>query len=251
MVPDSLARQILSSIGARAVAIKMGSSAACLPAPICPLPSTTISTCGRDGVVRDRRCFEIMLDSGETRPSAWSDRARQRTVHRSRDRRKAAATGDVPVSPQLLLLSLVMTSMTAGLDLLRLHSPFRAADAAADGKSRRFPRNPESASRSSPSQRGDEIGVAERELSDMQRDLVSMLHQKSRLAALGLAVSKINHDLRNLLASSQLLSDQLASVRTPGAALCAEADAIARTRHRFLPVDAVLWQGAGSAPIVA
>ncbi|NDU78854.1 sensor histidine kinase, partial [Actinomadura sp. DSM 109109] len=62
---------------------------------------------------------------------------------------------------------------------------------------------------------GDEIGVAERELSDMQRDLVSMLHQKSRLAALGLAVSKINHDLRNLLASSQLLSDQLASVPDP------------------------------------
>jgi signal transduction histidine kinase len=49
----------------------------------------------------------------------------------------------------------------------------------------------------------------------MQRDLVSMLNQKSRLAALGLAVSKINHDLRNLLASSQLLSDQLASVPDP------------------------------------
>jgi signal transduction histidine kinase len=49
----------------------------------------------------------------------------------------------------------------------------------------------------------------------MQRDLMSMLHQKSRLAALGLAVSKINHDLRNLLASAQLLSDQLASVPDP------------------------------------
>jgi signal transduction histidine kinase len=79
-----------------------------------------------------------------------------------------------------------------------------------------FHENPESAARIIvPSQRGDEIGVAERELSDMQRDLVSMLHQKSRLAALGLAVSKINHDLRNLLASSQLISDQLASVPDP------------------------------------
>jgi signal transduction histidine kinase len=66
-----------------------------------------------------------------------------------------------------------------------------------------------------PSQRGDEIGLAEHELSEMQRDLVSMLHQKSRLAALGLAVSKINHDLRNLLASSQLISDQLSSVPDP------------------------------------
>ena len=79
-----------------------------------------------------------------------------------------------------------------------------------------FHENPENPARIIvPSQRGDEIGVAERELSDMQRDLVSMLHQKSRLAALGLAVSKINHDLRNLLASSQLLSDQLASVPDP------------------------------------
>jgi signal transduction histidine kinase len=79
-----------------------------------------------------------------------------------------------------------------------------------------FRRDPESpASIVVPGPRGDEIGLAERELSDMQRDLVSMLHQKSRLAALGLAVSKINHDLRNLLASSQLLSDQLSSVPDP------------------------------------
>jgi signal transduction histidine kinase len=79
-----------------------------------------------------------------------------------------------------------------------------------------FHENPENPARIIvPSQRGDEIGVAERELSDMQRDLVSMLNQKSRLAALGLAVSKINHDLRNMLASSQLLSDQLASVPDP------------------------------------
>ncbi len=49
----------------------------------------------------------------------------------------------------------------------------------------------------------------------MQRDLAGMLQQKSRLAALGLAVSKINHDLRNLLSSAQLFSDRLASVADP------------------------------------
>jgi len=67
-----------------------------------------------------------------------------------------------------------------------------------------------------PSDRVDEIGTAERELSAMQTDLASMLHQKSRLAALGLAVSKINHDLRNLLASAQLFSDRLAKIPDPG-----------------------------------
>ena len=106
--------------------------------------------------------------------------------------------------------------LAAGLVYLALHylfvRPMRRLTANLVG----FHENPESAARIIvPSQRGDEIGVAERELSDMQRDLVSMLSQKSRLAALGLAVSKINHDLRNLLASSQLLSDQLASVPDP------------------------------------
>jgi hypothetical protein len=67
-----------------------------------------------------------------------------------------------------------------------------------------------------PSARSDEIGVAERELATMQSELASMLHQKSRLAALGLAVSKINHDLRNLLASAQLFSDRLARLPDPG-----------------------------------
>ena len=63
--------------------------------------------------------------------------------------------------------------------------------------------------------RGDEIGTAETELAAMQRELASMLHQKNRLAALGLAVSKINHDLRNLLASAQLFSDQLSTLPDP------------------------------------
>jgi signal transduction histidine kinase len=66
-----------------------------------------------------------------------------------------------------------------------------------------------------PSTRADEIGMTERELAAMQRELSSMLHQKSRLASLGLAVSKINHDLRNLLSSAQLVSDQLATLPDP------------------------------------
>jgi signal transduction histidine kinase len=65
------------------------------------------------------------------------------------------------------------------------------------------------------SRRHDEIGIAERELAAMQRDIASMLHQKSHLASLGLAVSKINHDLRNLLTSAQLFSDRLSSLPDP------------------------------------
>jgi signal transduction histidine kinase len=77
-----------------------------------------------------------------------------------------------------------------------------------------FGRAPENASLIiTPSARTDEIGTAERELQHMQQELRSMLNQKNHLAALGLAVSKISHDLRNMLASAQLLSDRLSMVK--------------------------------------
>jgi signal transduction histidine kinase len=80
----------------------------------------------------------------------------------------------------------------------------------------RFSERPEDPTRIIyPSKRRDEIGTAERELSAMQTELADMLSQKTRLAALGLAVSKISHDLRNMLSSAQLLSDRLITVKDP------------------------------------
>ena len=67
-----------------------------------------------------------------------------------------------------------------------------------------------------PSSRGDEIGDAERRLAALQRDLAGALAQKKHLAELGVAVSKINHDLRNMLASAQLITDRLSSVQDAG-----------------------------------
>jgi signal transduction histidine kinase len=66
-----------------------------------------------------------------------------------------------------------------------------------------------------PEARDDEIGIAERELAAMQTDLFTMLRQRRHLADLGLAVAKINHDLRNTLSSAQLLSDQVATLDDP------------------------------------
>ncbi|GAA0549815.1 signal transduction histidine kinase [Rhizomicrobium palustre] len=79
-----------------------------------------------------------------------------------------------------------------------------------------FHANPEDASRIlAPSTRADEIGLAERELSAMQKDLYGFLRQKERLAALGTAVSRIQHDLRNILANAQLASDRLTASADP------------------------------------
>jgi signal transduction histidine kinase len=79
-----------------------------------------------------------------------------------------------------------------------------------------FSEDPENASRIIvPSGRTDEIGAAEARLSEMQKALRDMLAQRRHLAELGLAVSKINHDLRNILASAQLFSDRIGAVEDP------------------------------------
>lgn len=66
-----------------------------------------------------------------------------------------------------------------------------------------------------PSGRRDEIGRAEIELDRMQADLRTALASRARLAALGEAVAKINHDLRNMLTSARMASERLASVPDP------------------------------------
>lgn len=78
-----------------------------------------------------------------------------------------------------------------------------------------FRRDPETARLLPVKGRSDEIGVVERELADMQAALQAALKQKDNLATLGTAVTKINHDLRNILATAQLLSDYLDSSDDP------------------------------------
>lgn len=68
-----------------------------------------------------------------------------------------------------------------------------------------------------PSGRGDEIGLAEAALADMEKQVRAVLIQKERLAGLGSAVAKIAHDLRSNLASAQLIADRLAGSGEPQA----------------------------------
>jgi len=64
MVPDSLSRQILTSIGARAVAIKMGSNAASGQRRFAAGDRPRYRHADRDEVVRDRRFVRAMLATG-------------------------------------------------------------------------------------------------------------------------------------------------------------------------------------------
>ncbi|MBA3068413.1 MAG: HAMP domain-containing histidine kinase [Hyphomonas sp.] len=69
--------------------------------------------------------------------------------------------------------------------------------------------------RLSPTTRRDEIGRAQNALSGMEEAVADAFRQRVHLAELGSAVAKINHDLRNSLASAQLVSDVLAKSEDP------------------------------------
>ena len=117
---------------------------------------------------------------------------------------------------RILLLSLVLAGVTAGAIFLILHlmivRPVRRMTESLVA----FRREPESTTTEiAVSLRRDEIGIAQRELKYMQRRVRAALRQRKRLAAVGEAVSKINHDLRNMLSTAALVSDRLALASDP------------------------------------
>ena len=116
----------------------------------------------------------------------------------------------------VFLLSLIISFFTAGLVFVAINTlmirPIRRMTVNMQAFSRE-PDNPERIIR--PRQVADELGLAERHLESMQQELQKTLKEQQRLANLGLAVSKINHDMRNILASAQLLSDRLSMVDDP------------------------------------
>lgn len=115
----------------------------------------------------------------------------------------------------ILALSIIISLIAAALVYVALNRLLVQPILRLAGNMEQFGRSPENASLIiEPSNRRDEVGSAERELQHMQQELRSMLNQKNHLAA-GWAVSKISHDLRNILATAQLLSDRLATVKDP------------------------------------
>jgi signal transduction histidine kinase len=102
-----------------------------------------------------------------------------------------------------------------------------------------FSAQPERAAPTPHADRNDELGEAQSALADMQRGLSNALRHKQRLAALGEAVSRISHDLRNALSTARLLSDRLTAdhdprVRDLGARIVRSVDRAARLAESTL-----------------
>jgi signal transduction histidine kinase len=117
---------------------------------------------------------------------------------------------------RVLELSIIISLLTAALLYVSLRwllvTPLKRLTASMIA----FRDDPEDAGRVIvPERRSDEIGLAQRELATMQETVRQSLRQKERLAALGTAVTKISHDLRNILSTARLMSDSLAGSAAP------------------------------------
>jgi signal transduction histidine kinase len=217
-VPDAAKRQILDSIGARAVAMKIGHQRQLLA-----LSDDVPPPINDDIDMRNMSWHRAIVEAFATMRAGDNDVMRvmgaapmggefvEIVMNEAQLRRDM-----VDFSIRILILSLIISAITATLVYLALHfllvRPMRGMTA----NMMAFRADPENPARIiATSERTDEIGTAERELAAMQHDLASMLQQKNHLAALGLAVSKINHDLRNLLSSAQLFSERLAKISDP------------------------------------
>ncbi len=217
-VPDAVARQILDSIRARAVALKMGNQRRLLAVADDMPPAIQ-----QDIDMRNMSWHRAIIEAFETLRSRDDDVMRVMGAAPMGGEFVEIVLDEKPLhqamvefSIRILILSLIISAITAALVYLALHfllvRPMRRMTANMVA----FHDEPDNPARIiAASDRADEIGTAERELAAMQRDLAALLQQKSHLAALGLAVSKINHDLRNLLSSAQLFSERLAKISDP------------------------------------
>jgi signal transduction histidine kinase len=116
----------------------------------------------------------------------------------------------------VLMISVLLSLIVASLIFITLNRLLVRPMQRLSLNMMQFGEKPEDPSRLiQPTSRADEIGVAERELQTMQTQLQGSLQQKNHLAALGLAVSKVSHDLRNMLTSAQLISDRMSDVKDP------------------------------------
>jgi signal transduction histidine kinase len=117
---------------------------------------------------------------------------------------------------RILYVSLVITLATAGLLFFAVRTLIVRPIDRVVAHMMAYRDDPEDARRViEPGEGAREIVEAEAALRDLQLRLTAALRQKDRLAALGGAVAKISHDLRNMLTTAQLLADRLEASADP------------------------------------
>ena len=116
----------------------------------------------------------------------------------------------------ILLLSLVIALIAAAMVFFAMRRFVVRPITQVIASVKSFSKNPEDPARIIvPASRVGEISDAEKAVADMEREVHNALKSKARLASLGEAVAKISHDLRNILATTQLMADRLEMSNDP------------------------------------
>ncbi|KIN70651.1 Sensor histidine kinase [Sulfitobacter noctilucae] len=117
---------------------------------------------------------------------------------------------------RILILSAVISAFTATLLFLAMRALLLKPIKRVVSHMQRYAQAPEDGRRIiEPSAGVTELREAELALQRLQTDLTQALKQKERLAQLGSAVSKISHDLRNIMTSAQLFTDRIEMSEDP------------------------------------
>lgn len=117
---------------------------------------------------------------------------------------------------RILILSFVISVITAMLLFLAVRSVIVKPIKGVVDAMQAYAEAPEDARRIvMPDANVVELREAQDALASLQTQLTGALRQKERLAQLGGAVSKISHDLRNILTSAQLFTDRIETSEDP------------------------------------
>ena len=117
---------------------------------------------------------------------------------------------------RILALSAAISLITAFLLFLTMRTFLLKPIKSVVGHMQNYALAPEDARRIiAPSAGVTEIREAEEALMQLETELTQALRQKERLAQLGQAVSKVSHDLRNILTSAQLFTDRIEMSEDP------------------------------------
>ena len=165
-------------------------------------------------------------------------------------------TPDAPLRKALLedllrlsMIDALISAVAGGLVYVSLNAFFVRPMQRITRAMERFRADPDDpAARVLLSGRRDELGRAEVELDRMQIDLRAALNSRARLAALGEAVAKINHDLRNMLTSAQIASERLAQSGDPKVAQALPRLERALDRAVHLATDVLAYGKSEEAP---
>lgn len=218
MFPEALAGDLLKSIGAESLALKIrGTRRLLATSEMPPQVDQVIDMRNLTYFSSIRDTFRL-LGSGDrngmlgvTGDAAMSGEFVEITL-----RKAPLQDALLAFARNIIILSLAISIITAALVYLSLEGLIVRPVKQLTRRILHFAEAPHDGTRLLPvSGRLDEIGQAEVAVRGMEETILHQLKQRENLATLGLAVSKINHDLRNILTSAQILSDRLAEAKDP------------------------------------